>query len=626
MPFRELLREDAAQAALRDHARTFVWTLAPDGVVTHAAGAGPFGLRRSRAVDRPLHWCDFWPDEGRATADRALATAASGDIGRFRLVAAGRGKAGRAYWETVVAPVRGADGAIVSLLAHCHDVTEETEQQALLDTVVQLLPLPVVVRDLECGRYILWNRAAEQAFRIPADAVVGQSTIAGLDSRLAAALDAAEQAAVAGGDHRVSAVACGDADRPRILDLHSLATFDDFGPHHLISLCVDVTERHATADALRRAMEAAEHASAAKSRFLAVMSHELRTPLNGVMAGADLLTSESLTPRGQELTGLIQASSASLERLLSGILDLAAIEAGGTAVQVAPFQLGSLVREVTGLARLAADEKGVAVRVQLDAAADIVVAGDAVKLRQAITNLLANATKFTERGEVVLAVDRQGERVVFSISDTGIGFDASVRSRIFEPFQQADTSIARRFGGAGLGLAITSELVRLMGGGLACESTPGEGSRFWFDLPLPAVAPLQPAEPAQAAPPPPADLQVLAADDHPTNRRVVELMLSGAAEVVSVADGLAAFEAYRSGAFDAVIMDMQMPVMDGLEAVRRIRAFEASTGRPRRPILMLSANIGPEHLAASRDAGADLHIGKPITAERLFAALGEILE
>jgi CheY-like chemotaxis protein len=194
-------------------------------------------------------------------------------------------------------------------------------------------------------------------------------------------------------------------------------------------------------------------------------------------------------------------------------------------------------------------------------------------------------------------------------------------------FQQADSSITRRFGGTGLGLAISSELAELMGGSLDCHSTPGAGSTFWMEIPLPAVerqvvaARQEAAEAATGA-----SLRILLADDHPTNRKVVELMLAGAsAELHSVEDGLQALDAFRAAPFDVVLMDMQMPVMDGLTAVREIRHWEAEHGRPRTPVVMLTANALPEHVRDAQRAGADLHLGKPFTAAMLFHAIEQVI-
>jgi signal transduction histidine kinase/CheY-like chemotaxis protein len=367
----------------------------------------------------------------------------------------------------------------------------------------------------------------------------------------------------------------------------------------------------------------AEAASVAKSEFLANMSHEIRTPLNGVLAMAHVLNEADLPPREQEAARLICASGEMLERLLSDILDLAKVEAGQLEIEAAPFQAGDLVRSVAALCRPKADEKGLPITVDIDPAADRTYLGDAVRVRQVILNLVSNAVKFTTAGEVRLALKTGAEgRLCFDVSDTGEGFDPAVKARLFDRFQQADGSITRRFGGSGLGLTISKHLAEMMGGVLDCDSTPGAGSVFWFELSLPlADAPgltveVEPTGPAMSA------MRVLAADDHPTNLRVVEIILKGAGmEVTTVVNGLEAVQAHAVGAFDLILMDMQMPVMDGMTAVARIRATEARTGEGRTPIIMLTANAMPEHVRAGRLAGADAHLAKPITPASLFQAI-----
>ena len=380
---------------------------------------------------------------------------------------------------------------------------------------------------------------------------------------------------------------------------------------------------------LRIARRHAEAANQAKSDFLANMSHEIRTPLNGVVAVTDMLAKADLKPKEREMVEIVRSSGDTLQRLLSDILDLARIESGRLTVEESPFHLGQAVRAVAALSQLRCDEKGVALEVSVDEALDGAVLGDEVRVRQVLTNLLSNAVKFTERGLISLKVERSRTGWArFEVSDTGVGFQPAERSRVLGRFQQADSSITRRFGGTGLGLAISSELAELMGGSLDCDSTPGKGSTFWMEIPLPAVerqvAGQSRQEPAEAAAGD--SLKILLADDHPTNRKVVELMLAGAsAELHSVEDGLQALDAYRTGLFDVVLMDMQMPVMDGLSAVREIRQWECEHGRRRTPVVMLTANALPEHVREAQRAGADLHLGKPFTAAMLFDAIEQVV-
>ena len=367
----------------------------------------------------------------------------------------------------------------------------------------------------------------------------------------------------------------------------------------------------------------AEAASIAKSEFLANMSHEIRTPLNGVLAMAHVLDEAELPPREREAARMICASGEMLERLLSDILDLAKVEAGQLEIEHQPFQAGDLVRNVAALCRPRADEKGLPIVVEIDPAADRSYVGDAVRVRQVVINLVSNAVKFTEAGEVRLAL-AAGESggVRFEVHDTGVGFDAAGKARLFDRFQQADGSITRRFGGSGLGLAISKHLAGMMGGTLDCDSTPGVGSVFRFEAPLPVAETPQAGLVAEIAPAPMSALRLLVADDHPTNLRVVEIILKGAGvEVTTVMNGLEAVQAHATSGFDVILMDMQMPVMDGMTAVAEIRAAEARAGGRRTPIVMLTANAMPEHVRAGREAGADGHLSKPITPASLFQAI-----
>ncbi len=255
--------------------------------------------------------------------------------------------------------------------------------------------------------------------------------------------------------------------------------------------------------------------------------------------------------------------------------------------------------------------------------ADQYVAGDEVRIRQIVTNLVSNAIKFTPSGVVTLSLSRATTGAFrFSVQDTGVGFGPQEKARIFERFQQADGTITRRFGGTGLGLSISKHLVEMMGGALDCDSDVGVGSTFWFELDLEEVEPPQLDDQPGRGISGPGSICLLVVDDHPTNLKVVELILSGAGVVVTTAtNGEEALESWNQGSFDLILMDMQMPVMDGLSAVRAIRAREAHEGRARTPIVMLTANASVEHVRAGISAGGDGHLTKPITPEALFSAI-----
>ena len=394
----------------------------------------------------------------------------------------------------------------------------------------------------------------------------------------------------------------------------------------IVTVCNDITDLKNDARSLAEARDAAQAASTAKSQFLTNMSHEIRTPLNGVIGVAQALAGTDLSPRQQDMLELIQSSGQTLQVLLSDILDLARVESGRFELADDPFHLGRAVREAAALYETSADAKGLQFFVEIAPVADRWIAGDAVRIKQILTNLVSNAVKFTSDGFVSLTAapgpDRDGAPTLrFSVEDTGIGFDQETRTRLFSRFEQADGAITRQFGGSGLGLAISRQLAELMGGDLDCESEPGGGSAFILTIPF------RPAEPPAVAVPGPAGLadddqprvRVLLADDHPVNRKVVELVLAQVrVELTTVEDGAQALQACRNGDFDLILMDMQMPVMDGLTATREIRLHEAAMGLDRTPIVMLTANALPEHVASAAAAGADRHLAKPFNAVELL--------
>jgi signal transduction histidine kinase/ActR/RegA family two-component response regulator len=366
-----------------------------------------------------------------------------------------------------------------------------------------------------------------------------------------------------------------------------------------------------------------ERANAEKSRFLANMSHELRTPLNGVIAISETLAGQEKTAKGRELAELIVSSGRLLERVLTDILDFSKIEAGEIALANDDFDMSRLVRHIAELHRASAQAKGLEFVWSIAPEAEGRFGGDTVRLTQVLSNLLSNAVKFTEKGKVSLSVTRDAEGICFTVADTGIGFDDETKTRLFRRFEQADGSISRRFGGTGLGLAISRSLVELMGGRIDVHSRPGEGSTFAVHAPLLAWEGEASEEGAEAA----QDFdisgaRVLVAEDHPTNQKVVELILdSVGVKPVIVENGRLALEALKAERFDVVLMDMQMPELDGLSATRQLRAWEVSEGLARTPVIMLTANALDEHIRAGAEAGADAHLSKPIHAQALIEAI-----
>ncbi len=396
----------------------------------------------------------------------------------------------------------------------------------------------------------------------------------------------------------------------------------------------DITERVALEDEMKAARLAAEEANRAKSEFLANMSHEVRTPLNGVIGVVDALAQTNLSAEQREMVDLIRASGSTLSHLVSDILDISKVEAGRIDLEAETFDLRSRMAEVMDLARTRAAEKGLTFSVHFNDAAKGAFQGDITRINQVLGNLLSNAVKFTTEGGVRVGVEvssstesPNAERLRLVVQDTGEGFESQTADALFERFSQADNTITRRFGGSGLGLAIVKALTEAMGGQVTVSSQPGRGSVFVAELPVTRAA--QPALGAEQAsvkaPSQLAPLKILLAEDNPTNQKVVQLILSHAgAELTIVENGLEAVQAFSSGHFDLVLMDMQMPLMDGLQAIKALREIEASSvHRARTPVAMLSASAMKRDRDAAHAAGADLHIAKPVTARALLHGIEE---
>ena len=385
--------------------------------------------------------------------------------------------------------------------------------------------------------------------------------------------------------------------------------------------------------AMLLAMREARQASDAKSAFLATVSHEIRTPLNGVLGMAQAMEHDPLSPAQQERLAVIRQSGAALLDLLNNVLDLSKIEAGMLILDEVDFDLEAVALSAKAAFGAVADGKGVALEVDVDLGAQGLRHGDPVRVRQVICNLVANGLKFTESGLVRLAVATTGNGVRITVRDTGIGIAPDQIEGLFDKFVQADSSTTRRFGGTGLGLAICRELCEAMGGSISAESEPGSGSIFIVELPLPAAAAGSQAavsEPAGAdagahALRAGAPLRVLAADDNPTNQLVLRTLLAQIGiEPTLVANGAEAVTTFAEGPWDLVLMDVQMPVMDGVEAARRIRALEAETGAAPTPIIALTANAMAHQTRLYLEAGMDGHLAKPIEIERLFEVIASV--
>jgi PAS domain S-box-containing protein len=536
------------------------------------------------------------------------------------------------------------DGRALKMLGAVKDVTHaraaevaSRRSQKMLASMLNISPEAILVTD-SASRILLFSAGAEAMFGYKTNEVLGLGVerlmpsrfrgdhhrhVGGFASGVSPSLRMHERSEIFG-------LRKNGEEFPAEASLAKLETDEGF------AFTVLVRDLSAWKISEARLVEASEHAqrsNLAKSTFLANMSHEIRTPLNGVLGIAGALARTELSPKQREMVQLMETSGRALEGLLNDILDLAKVDAGRMTVRADLFDLYALVRDTFALFQASAAEKGLNFRMSIAEGARGQFRGDDLKIRQILSNLLSNAVKFTREGEVRLSVtaERCGEddcRVRFVVEDTGVGFPAEISNSIFERFEQGDGSITRRFGGTGLGLAISKSIVVLMGGTISASSTPGAGAMFIFEVPLPRTV----AEPAADTPSglawAPRSLEptrILLAEDHPINRRTVELILDALpVELTCVENGEEAVTATEAYAFDLIFMDMQMPVMDGLTAIRQIRAREAAIGGSRIPICVLTANALAEDKENAEAAGADAFLTKPIDAGALISLVLEV--
>jgi len=395
-------------------------------------------------------------------------------------------------------------------------------------------------------------------------------------------------------------------------------------------------------DQLRVSMEQAKAAGIAKSQFLATMSHEIRTPMNGILGMNDLLLESSLSSQQKSYAEIVKSSTESLLDIVNEILDFSKIEAGKLTLDVVEFDPRRTIAEVVGLLSEPAKKKGLELVARIASDVPAMLLGDPTRLRQVVTNLVGNAVKFTDEGRIVVRAEtlfRVGSDITlqFQVEDSGIGIARRQAKKLFEPFSQLDSSTTRRYQGTGLGLAICKQLVELMGGAIWMESEPGIGSSFWFTARL-SVAEEREAEPAEqldevepvtekpdvwsrSGP----RLRVLLAEDNRINQLVSRKILEKGGHHCEVAeDGLQAIQHACTGEFDVLLMDCQMPLMDGYEATRRIREWEADEGRARLHIIALTANVMKGDRERCLEAGMDDYVSKPVRPEDLLRRLGEV--
>lgn len=571
----------------------------------------------------PVHPEDY--PRWLASLHEAVRTLADWDFeGRF-LLPDGTAR----WWRALARPVRQPDGGTV-LNGILVDVDREKEAEAALrQSEARFRDLASLANDWfwESGidHRLTWVSEGIRALGIDPRMILGRrrEEFGRVPDAQLAALNAALDTRQPFRDFRYAMA--GAAGEEHIVSTSGQPVFDEGGGFlGYRGVARDVTTEVRAEREARRAAEAADAASRAKSHLLAVMSHELRTPMTAVLGGLDLLEPELAgAPDLAALVRTMHSSARSLLAILDDVLDYSRIEAGGLRLEHIPFDPAPLLAEVAELFRGRAAESGTWLRMQASALSPGLVLGDPHRLRQVLVNLVGNAVKFTRDGAIVLRAagrEEDGRPVLeFAVADTGIGMTAEQQCRIFEPFVQADDSTSRRFGGTGLGLAISRRLVQAMGGQLSVASHPGEGSVFTFTVAAPPAAPSKGAG-IGAASGPGRSLRLLLAEDNAVNRAMITRMLERAGHVVDgAANGAEAVERARLGGYDAVLMDIQMPVMAGDEATRTLRALGGPLATL--PILALTADAMPEQRQAHMASGFTGYVTKPIDWAQLQEAL-----
>ena len=393
----------------------------------------------------------------------------------------------------------------------------------------------------------------------------------------------------------------------------------------IVGAVQDITERRTLQLALSQARDRALEASRLKSEFLSTMSHEIRTPMNGVIGITELLLETELDAQQQEMVGILRNSGENLLVIINDILDFSRIEAGKIRIDAATFVPRTVLDETIALLTPRAKEKGLRLSLQIDEALSQEVSGDGGRVRQVVINLVGNAIKFTEQGEVLLEAGVISERegwctVRIEVRDTGVGIPPEAQGRLFQPFTQGDGSFTRKHGGTGLGLAISRQLVELMGGTIGFSSTPGNGATFWFELTF-AISRTPTPAPGPVVPQPSKRLRLLVADDNQANQKVVQMLLHTMGHTVDLCDdGTQALDLLSRTRYDAVLLDCQMPVLDGFETTMRIRSGADPAIDRNIPVIALTAAAMPEDRILTRKAGMNEHLTKPIRLPDLNAA------
>ncbi|HEV3343107.1 MAG TPA: PAS domain S-box protein [Pirellulales bacterium] len=542
------------------------------------------------------------------------------------------------YVQVLKTLLRDSEGRIVGTQGMFWDVTarKQTEEalresEQRLQSILDNARAVIYVKAID-GRYVLVNRLFESLFHVRRGEVVGKSDLDLFPADMAEAFRANDHRVLsAGAALQFEEVAPHD-DGPHTYVSTKFLLYDSFGvPHALCGISTDITERKRAEVELHKAKEAAEAASQAKSVFLANMSHEIRTPMNGIIGMTELVLDTPLSPDQREYLTLVKESADSLLTVINDILDFSKVEAGKLNLEQVPFALRDSLGDAMKSLAFRAHTKGLELACHVAPEVPEYLTGDPGRLRQVVNNLVGNAVKFTDRGEVVVDVQVEDEsdgRVTlhFCIADTGVGVPVEKQALIFEAFEQADSSTTRRFGGTGLGLAISRSLIEMMGGRIWLESEAGRGSRFHFTARLHRARPPKPAAASERVTL--TNLPVLVVDDNATNRRILDEMLRNWQMRPTTVDGgrAALAEMQRAAAsgqpFSLVLLDANMPAMDGFELAAEIGRHAQFAGAT---IMMLTSGDRPDDLRRCRELGIASYLMKPIKQSELLDAIMSVL-
>jgi PAS domain S-box-containing protein len=592
------------------------------------------GLDGQDVVGRSLYDLSAIAKKWRASYERCL----TGEIIRADRVEMETPEGGTSWLQAEIAPWRDVSGEIGGLIVTSYDVTALVEALERVERSEERLRLALEIADvhvweLDYVRHELTKAGAEDTF------FSEPKTYRELTDDIWASIDPRDRSATmaqwerheqTGEPYRPEyRVVRGDGREVWAQGAVRNLTDATGRPLRLVGALQNITGRKRAERALVQAKEEAEAATRAKSAFLATMSHEIRTPLNGVLGMAQAMARDELSDPQRERLDVIRQSGEGLLAILNDVLDLSKIEAGKLVLEQTEFDIGELARGAHATFAATAQAKGVIFALSVERSARGLYEGDSGRVRQILYNLVSNALKFTDAGQVNVTVSRADGALQLTVKDTGIGVEPAKLATLFQKFEQADASTTRRYGGTGLGLAICRDLAEMMGGSITAHSTLGQGATFTASLPLRRLthAPVPQAAPAEA------DgledftsIRVLAAEDNGMNQLVLKTLLNQVGvEPVMVADGRAAVAAWEQEPWDLILMDVQMPEMDGPTATALIRGREQALGRRRTPIVALTANAMAHQVAEYRGAGMDDFVAKPIEAARLYTVVQAVV-